>query len=1294
MIFNRLINKGKATTTCRVCRKNYSDILPLSETKIIRNNQNTSDIKNDVGKCNSSGEFRVNDVNIQMISKNVYDQLFHGDCTNVDSNIIKSCQDHLMKHGIDYNNYNKLPDVQLRLPKLEGKDIVEHFHNIGEKQCAPYRSLLHKLAASRLPELPKKWSKCQGWTKYTPEGPVSIPCPPDDALIFDVEVLMSAGKRPTLACAVSPETWFSWVSEPLAKGEGHQQYSELKYDHLIPLETDRFTPYGDLTRPRIIVGHNVSYDRAKIKEQYWLERTGVRFMDTMSMHTCVSGVTSYQRTVLKAKNKEPDPSDDDWIEISSLNSLSEVHKLYCGVQIDKQTRDIFVEGTMDDVIQNFETLMNYCAGDVVATHNVLGQLFPMFLERFPHPVTLAGMLELGSAYLPVNSNWTQYIDSAETVFNDYKLESRQILSLKADETCRLMENEAYKRDLWMWDQDWSTQTLKLKKTSTKAKHTPEATIEVTSQEKTKINSDILSTEYIDSLECENSEVNRNIDILTKKFQYLYDLKSSLPVKRPYLAGYPAWYRKLCTKPGKGPDWTPGANNITTSMQITPKLLRLSWEGYPLHYIQGEGWGFLVPYSRDRGEVQEGEPLIPLEKLLETCPMVTCKNTEVDTEGYILPKTVEEDLSKRAYYARKRKNEQAAANQYHGLGVWTGLEIQGCCHFLRLPHKDGPKYKVGNPLARDFLNMFSQNVLSAQGNEAEKVLTYGRMMSYWRNNRERVMGQQVVWLPKQFLPEHLRDTLRKYGAIVPQVVVCGTLTRRASEPTWMTASNAQAERIGSELRAMVQAPPGYCFVGADVDSQELWIAALLGDSSLGVCGGTAFGWAVLAGDKRARTDLHSLTATAANVNRDHAKVINYARIYGAGQNFAERLLKQFNPTMTISEAKSKAAKMFTTTKGKRVYTLKKQYTDGLLDDDTGSEKVEMPAYQAMRLAKLSGKQLDEMFERARWVGGTESHMFNKLEDIADSPAPRTAFLEGRLSRALEHMGGRWASTRLNWAVQSAAADFLHLMLVSMTHEAPKARFCLSFHDEVRYMVPEKYKYKTALALQITNLFTRAFCSQRVGIKDLPLSVAFFTSVEVDRVLRKEANLNCATPSNPHGLENGYGIPNGESLTIFNVLEKYFFKLHVTNAKYRVNMSKVTKRKHVMNEALWDDYELPKDNQNIVKVLRSRGNNLHEVTNPTGDEFLVSMPTKFRKNIWVKRGDYILIEPIREGDKVKAEIVKIMNKDSIKYYKENNIWPKEFDNDKKETSGDNDDLFVNTNRVQIQTYSESDSSDSLM
>lgn len=102
---------------------------------------------------------------------------------------------------------------------------------------------------------------------------------------------------------------------------------------------------------------------------------------------------------------------------------------------------------------------------------------------------------------------------------------------------------------------------------------------------------------------------------------------------------------------------------------------------------------------------------------------------------------------------------------------------------------------------------------------------------------------------------------------------------------------------------------------------------------------------------------------------------------------------------------------------------------------------------------------------------------------------------------------------------------------------------------------------------------------------------------------------------------------------------------------------------------------------------------QVTTPDGDEYLVSMPTKFRKNIWVKRGDYILVEPILEGDKVKGEIVKIMNKDSIKYYKENKVWPIQFDDNKADTKTDDDDLFVNTNRNHVTICdNESDSSDS--
>ena len=49
-------------------------------------------------------------------------------------------------------------------------------------------------------------------------------------------------------------------------------------------------------------------------------------------------------------------------------------------------------------------------------------------------------------------------------------------------------------------------------------------------------------------------------------------------------------------------------------------------------------------------------------------------------------------------------------------------------------------------------------------------------------------------------------------------------------------------MGSELKAMVRAPPDYHLVGADVDSQELWIASVLGDMQFsGIHGEVERGW---------------------------------------------------------------------------------------------------------------------------------------------------------------------------------------------------------------------------------------------------------------------------------------------------------------------------------------------------------------------------------------------------------------------------------------------------------------------
>ncbi|KAK0081810.1 hypothetical protein PV325_011531 [Microctonus aethiopoides] len=130
-----------------------------------------------------------------------------------------------------------------------------------------------------------------------------------------------------------------------------------------------------------------------------------------------------------------------------------------------------------------------------------------------------------------------------------------------------------------------------------------------------------------------------------------------------------------------------------------------------------------------------------------------------------------------------------------------------------------------------------------------------------------------------------------------------------------------------------------------------------------------------------------------------------------------------------------------------------------------------------------------------------------------------------------------------------------------------------------------------------------------------------------------------------------------------------------------MSKATKRKHVTKE-IEEDINVPTESQTIVQLIQSRGNNLHEVIDCFDVRYLASMPVKFRRNVWVKQGNYVLVEPIAEGDKVKAEIVKILTKDHIKFYRAQNVWPNKFDKqcESQDTTNydEDDDIFVNTNR----------------
>ena len=85
-------------------------------------------------------------------------------------------------------------------------------------------------------------------------------------------------------------------------------------------------------------------------------------------------------------------------------------------------------------------------------------------------------------------------------------------------------------------------------------------------------------------------------------------------------------------------------------------------------------------------------------------------------------------------------------------------------------------------------------------------------------------------------------------------------------------------------------------------------------------------------------------------------------------------------------------------------------------------------------------------------------------------------------------GGFMPSRINWAIQSSGVDYLHLLIVSMEHLINKygirARLSLTVHDEIRYIVTEEDAYRAAMALQISNLWTRAMFSEQVGINDVP------------------------------------------------------------------------------------------------------------------------------------------------------------------------------------------------------------------
>ncbi|KAK6035822.1 putative translation initiation factor eIF-1A [Cooperia oncophora] len=107
-----------------------------------------------------------------------------------------------------------------------------------------------------------------------------------------------------------------------------------------------------------------------------------------------------------------------------------------------------------------------------------------------------------------------------------------------------------------------------------------------------------------------------------------------------------------------------------------------------------------------------------------------------------------------------------------------------------------------------------------------------------------------------------------------------------------------------------------------------------------------------------------------------------------------------------------------------------------------------------------------------------------------------------------------------------------------------------------------------------------------------------------------------------------------------------------------MSVSTKRRYITNK-VESEYYTPVEGDIIAQVKNTRGNNLHEIEDENGETYVASMPSKFRKAIWIRRGQFVVLRPIEEGDKVKAEIEHVLDEENILYIRSMNKWPARFE-----------------------------------
>jgi DNA polymerase gamma 1 len=382
----------------------------------------------------------------------------------------------------------------------------------------------------------------------------------------------------------------------------------------------------------------------------------------------------------------------------------------------------------------------------------------------------------------------------------------------------------------------------------------------------------------------------------------------------------------------------------------------------------------------------------------------------------------------------------------------------------LPHPEKRGEKLTKLFCKGNIHLFTDGALTSHIEGGVEVVELLAGIINWESLKQRVADVQTV--------------RTEHGLVhIPDDVPYGTITRRKGGKLFPVAPNPKKGRLGTEIKSMMSAPPGYSFVHCDYDSQEAVTFSLLGDMYYGSPGSTPLSVAVNIGQKQQKTDIHSIQAKETGMGRDTAKNLVYAAFYGQGTNSATEYILKGNPSLSREQAQLLAKKFHTSLKG---------------------EKTSYGSYR----------------------GGMASESYNAIQRIVNSADPRTPFLGARIPLSLSTQ--EFQTTRDNWLIQSTGRDMLDAIITLISYgskeEGLTARLAYTCHDEFLFVCPDTESIELAEIVMHAHLVVYACVCASLELDSVPCARKYPEAVEVDRVWRKSIQETCTTPSSDAALDD--------------------------------------------------------------------------------------------------------------------------------------------------------------------------------